>query len=187
MRERFGVQDPWADLILFDWVMALGSTLAAAKALSLPQSSVSRRFRQFCANHRLVIRRQQGSYHVVADGDYLESLRSVAQNFRWRNSRCCWGVWPDSSLNTSQAAELPGFPVLLPSGFQQQVDTAFRWRILDLIYQPGHVDPMDGLPLVGSPLLPRSDAELEGLLAFRRLLHRQAAQRQCPGQRSERC
>ncbi|MEB3234297.1 MAG: LysR family transcriptional regulator [Cyanobacteriota bacterium] len=167
------MQDPWDDLNQFNWVLALGSTLAAAKALGLPQSSISRRFRQFCTNHRLSVKRQDGSYHLIGQPNYLQSLRAVAQQFRMRNNRCCWGFWPSAFSLTQLPADLPGVPVALPADFTMGLGQAFEERILDLLVLPEHQDPLDGLPLLASPLQPGSDIELEGLLAFRRQLHRQ--------------
>lgn len=163
------VSCPWDDLTLFDWVLAAGSTLAAAQVLGLPQSTVSRRFRSFNRAHRLKVARRQGSLHLLSEHSYVQALRLVARQFRCRHGLCCIGLLASSESVARFSDLLPGRLICLDSVLWAELGQFFSDGILDLAFVPGRRDELDELPF----LMPKNDKvigsyEHEGLLAFRR-------------------
>lgn len=88
------MQDPFYDLLVFDWVLALSSTVKAAEALSIPQSTVSRRMRAFQASHRLSLHRQGGALELHDSLDYVNELRHLAQHYRVLHNSLRWSIHP---------------------------------------------------------------------------------------------
>ena len=86
--------DPYHDLLIFDWAMALASTVLASRLLQVPQSTISRRMRAFQAEHRLTIRRSGGGLKVLSPLGYLDDLRCLAQRFRLLHSELRWSAHP---------------------------------------------------------------------------------------------
>lgn len=87
--------EPVPDLIVFDWVLALGSTQAAASLLGLPQSSVSRRYRALADRFGIATRRQHGSWFVTGSGTTLRLLRELIQHYRLERQAYRWTWQPD--------------------------------------------------------------------------------------------
>lgn len=165
------MQDPWAELALFDWVLACGTTSRASLVLGIPQSSVSRRFRAFCASHRLDVRRSAGRFRLFRDDDYIQALRRVARSYRFRSASGNWALSAEVKLGCSLQL-LPGHPIVLPADLWTCAQEYCDLGLIDVIYLPGYVDPLDGLPFVSASSLPTSGVELDGLLDFRRSLFR---------------
>jgi hypothetical protein len=88
------MKDPYADLLIFDWALALSSTVMASQLLGVPQSTVSRRMRAFQSDHRLNVRRHNGVLRVLSPIGYLDELRILAQRFRCLNSELRWASHP---------------------------------------------------------------------------------------------
>ena len=84
--------EPIHDLLVFDWVLALGSTKDAAELLGLPQSSVSRRYRALAERFGISMRRKHGELFVSDSGTTLRLLRELSQHFRIEKQvyRWCW-------------------------------------------------------------------------------------------------
>ena len=165
------MQDPWTELALFDWVLACGSTSLASFVLRTPQSSVSRRFRAFCLHHRLDVRRIGGRYRLFGIYDYVHAMRQLAQSYRLRAASASWAVSEELNLGDPHQLGLPGQAFVLPEPLWGCVQDYCQLGMIDLVYIPGHLDPLDGLPFVSAPVLPTSGLELDGLLSFRRRLH----------------
>lgn len=163
--------NPWADLALFDWVLACGSTSLAAAVLRTPQSSVSRRFRAFCSSHRLNIHRSDGRYQLIGNDDYLQAMRHLAQLYRLRAASANWALSQQLNLGDPLLLGLPGQAYVLPGTLWGSVYEYCQLRLIDLIYIPDHVDPLDGLPFSSSPLISEDSNEHDSLLTFRRRLH----------------
>lgn len=86
--------DPYGDLLIFDWALALSSTVMASQLLGVPQSTVSRRMRAFQSDHRLNVRRCNWVIRVLSPIGYLDGLRILAQRFRFLNSELRWAAHP---------------------------------------------------------------------------------------------
>lgn len=89
-----GSVDPFGELEVFDAVQGLHSTLQAAELLGIPQSSVSRRYRQFATMLRLDLSRQAGRYEVIRGDCILNQLRQLAQRFRFLHHLNRWAPHP---------------------------------------------------------------------------------------------
>ena len=123
--------DPFADLLVFDAVQGLNSTLQAAALLNLPQSSISRRYRQFAQGLKLQLSRQAGSYQVVQGQCILQQMRQLAQRFRFLHHLNRWTVHPALAAWVHQATqELPGQWLPLP---QQHWDRWLNQQLLDQV------------------------------------------------------
>lgn len=123
----------FADLLVFDSVEGLNSTLKASELLAIPQSSVSRRYRQFANILRLQISRQSGSYQVIQGKSLLQQVRQLAQQFRYLHQLNRWAVHPAIEQLTSQAsAQLPGQLLKLPQEYWEDwLDQRLIDQILD--------------------------------------------------------
>lgn len=85
---------PIRDQIVFDWVLALGSTREAAAVLDLPQSSVSRRYRALAQQFSLPVRRQSNIFTLAGDTLIYQRLRELSQLFRLCKHRYRWAWQP---------------------------------------------------------------------------------------------
>lgn len=110
-----GRMDLLPDLLVFDAVQGLESTLRAADLLNLPQSSVSRRYRQFSQSLRLELSDKYGSYKVMKGQCLLQEVRQVAQRFRYLHHMNRWAPHPALHAWIKQhSPALPGLLLPLP-------------------------------------------------------------------------
>ncbi|MFM2174264.1 MAG: hypothetical protein RLZZ54_2191 [Cyanobacteriota bacterium] len=125
--------DLLADLLVFDAVQGLESTLDAAALLQTPQSSVSRRYRQFAQGLRLQLSRQSGSYKVVQGQCVLQQMRQFAQRFRFLHQLNRWAVHPALSTWVNQTVQdLPGLRLPLePDHWERWLDQRLIDQVLD--------------------------------------------------------
>lgn len=83
------------DLIVFDWVLALGSTQAAATLLDMPQSSVSRRYRSLAHQFSIPVRRHRGSLFISGEAHAYRMLRELCQHLRFLKHSYRWSWQPE--------------------------------------------------------------------------------------------
>ena len=86
--------EPIRDLIVFDWVLATGSTQAAAQLLGLPQSSVSRRYRALANQFSIPVRRQGGELFASGADHTCRLLRELSQHYRFEHHLYRWSWQP---------------------------------------------------------------------------------------------
>ena len=82
------------DLLVFDWVLSLGSTKDAAELLGIPQSSVSRRYRALAERFGLSLRRHRGELFVSSSSTNLRLLRELCHNLRMEQQLYRWSWQP---------------------------------------------------------------------------------------------
>jgi hypothetical protein len=88
------MNDPYRDLLIFDWTINLSSTVLSSRLLQLPQSTISRRMNAFQADHRITVRRSGQGLRVLAPSGYLEDFRKLAQRFRQLHGQLRWAAHP---------------------------------------------------------------------------------------------
>jgi len=146
--------EPFRDLLIFDWVMALGSTSEAAALLGLPQSSVSRRYRAVSRQFDLPVRRPGGRLTLVDQAGVYRRLTAFAQFFRLQHHRYRWSCHPGLREWMERLRDLQGQALFLPLDARQWEARAsfLQLGILDACFDV--FDPADGCwsACVGLPL-----------------------------------
>lgn len=105
---------PIRDQIVFDWVLALGSTRDAASLLDLPQSSVSRRYRALAQQFSLPIRRHSNTFTLAGDEFLYHKLRELSQTFRLCKHRYRWAWQPGLRHLTAACGPVGDHALYLP-------------------------------------------------------------------------
>lgn len=158
--------DPFADLLVFDAVQGLNSTLQASSLLNLPQSSVSRRYRQFAQGLKLELSRHSGRYRVIRGQCVLQQMRQLAQRFRFLHQLNRWAVHPALADWINQGLrDLPSKPLQLG---QEHWDNWLNDGLIDQVLECKLLDSQTAPPkptglvlnLVTDPLR----AKTEGLI-----------------------
>jgi hypothetical protein len=131
------VNDPVADLIVFDWVVALGSTKDATDLLGLPQSSVSRRYRALAQNFGISMRRQHGALFVSGSITTLRMLRELCQHCRLEKQNYRWSWQPELLVLLQQIGRIGSGSTFIKLSQQQWQarDEFMNSRILDLCFE----------------------------------------------------
>ena len=97
------------DAIVFDAVLAFGSTLKAAELLDVPQSSVSRRYRQHARELNIELVRTSDAYRVDRGQYTLDMFRRFACAYRLVNNLNRFAVHPALLVFFAQnCVALPG-------------------------------------------------------------------------------
>ncbi|QNI75802.1 LysR family transcriptional regulator [Synechococcus sp. MVIR-18-1] len=158
--------DPWLDFFVFDWVLLTGSTTSAADSLTLPQSTVSRRFRSFSSQHPVEVRRQGNAYSIISGADYVSQMRFLFARFRSLTSQFTWAI-PGPFHSSIAPRFLPGFAISLDHESYPNYSKLLADRYLDIVYSPGFSDPSDGLPFLSSEQYSADSDTCLSLLKFR--------------------
>jgi DNA-binding transcriptional LysR family regulator len=129
--------EPIRDLIVFDWVMALGSTQAAAEILDLPQSSVSRRYRSLASQFDIPIRRQRGSLFISGEASIYRQLQELCQRFRFEKHLYRWSWDPGLQTLRNEAYWISdgAHYIDLAGGSWPQRQDFLESRILDACFE----------------------------------------------------
>ena len=97
------------DALVFDAVLALGSTLKAAELLEIPQSSISRRYRNHAASIHVDVVRGPDGYQVTKGQFIVDRLRKFSLCYRSYNLLNRYAVNPAlMGFFGQQSKELPG-------------------------------------------------------------------------------
>lgn len=165
--------EPIRDQLVFDWVLALGSTSEAADLLDLPQSSVSRRYRSLAQQFGLTLRRQRGELMLVSDDSIYLKLRELSQIYRLKKHRFRWSWQPCLRSLLGQVSQVGENSLYIPlthAQWQHRHDHQ-QQRILDCCFElcapaePGFVG-ITALPL--HLQLPQQEAPTATLSALAR-------------------
>ena len=121
------------DALVFDAVLALGSTLKAAEILGIPQSSISRRYRAHASGIHVDVGRTADGYQVTKGQFIIERFRRFAAAFRAFNQLNRFAVHPALlPIFSPKSTELPGCLLRLPqSSWQQWLTLAILDSVLD--------------------------------------------------------
>jgi hypothetical protein len=125
------------DLIVFDWVIALGTTQAASALLDIPQSSVSRRYRALANQFAVPVRRHRGSLFISGEAHTYRLLRELGQHLRFEKHSYRWSWQPELRPLLQQAGHIGQGGRLLdlsPELWQQRNDY-LQARILDACFE----------------------------------------------------
>ena len=97
------------DALVFDAVLALGSTLKAAELLGIPQSSISRRYRNHAASIHVDVVRGSDGFQVTRGQFLVGRLRKFALTYRAYNQLNRYAVHPALlDFLGPKTKELPG-------------------------------------------------------------------------------
>lgn len=129
--------EPIRDLIVFDWVLASGSTQAAAELLGLPQSSVSRRYRALANQFSIPVRRQGGELFISGSDHTCRLLRELCQHYRFEHHLYRWSWQPQLRHLLPQAGRVgEGARILnLSEALWQQRQNHLASGILDACFE----------------------------------------------------
>ena len=95
--------------LVFDAVLAMGSTLEAAKLLDIPQSSISRRYRGHAGRINVELTRTADGYQVTKGQYIYERFRRFSAVFRSYNHLIRYVVHPTLlPLFNNKSNDLPG-------------------------------------------------------------------------------
>lgn len=160
---------PWFDFLIFDWVLLAGSTVSASECLSLPQSTVSRRFRSFCSEHHVAVRRHDSSYSIISGSDYVEQMRILFARYRVLSGEYIWAIHGpfDSSIIPRC---LPGFAISLDDQLFANYSRLLSDLCIDIVYRSDYLDPADDLPFISSDHITSNSLSCLDVLQFRGVL-----------------
>ena len=114
------------DLDVLDYLELFQSTIYAAEALGISQSSCSRRYRSFSEQFDFGFDRVDGVYRPTRNFDILAALRQAAQKRRVRQGSFRYGIgWQMEGLIDEQGQEL--------AGDRLSVRTMDCWRVLSML------------------------------------------------------
>ena len=114
------------DLDVLDYLELFQSTIYAAEALGISQSSCSRRYRSFSEQFDFGFDRVDGVYRPTRNFDMLAALRQAAQKRRVRQGSFRYGIgWQMEGLIDEQGQEL--------AGDRLSVCTMDSWRVLSML------------------------------------------------------
>jgi DNA-binding transcriptional LysR family regulator len=114
------------DLDVLDNLELFQSTIYAAEALGISQSSCSRRYRSFSEQFDFGFDRVDGVYRPTRNFDILAALRQAAQKRRVRQGSFRYGIgWQMEGLIDDQGQEL--------AGDRLSVRTMDSWRVLSML------------------------------------------------------
>ena len=114
------------DLDVLDYLELFQSTIYAAEALGISQSSCSRRYRSFSEQFDFGFDRVDGVYRPTRNFDILAALRQAAQKRRVRQGSFRYGIgWQMEGLIDDQGQEL--------AGDRLSVRTMDSWRVLSML------------------------------------------------------
>ena len=114
------------DLDVLDTLELFQSTIYAAEALGISQSSCSRRYRSFSEQFDFGFDRVDGVYRPTRNFDILAALRQAAQKRRVRQGSFRYGIgWQMEGLIDDQGQEL--------AGDRLSVRTMDSWRVLSML------------------------------------------------------
>ena len=114
------------DLDVLDTLELFQSTIYAAEALGISQSSCSRRYRSFSEQFDFGFDRVDGVYRPTRNFDILAALRQAAQKRRVRQGSFRYGIgWQMEGLIDEQGQEL--------AGDRLSVRTMDSWRVLSML------------------------------------------------------
>ena len=114
------------DLDVLDTLELFQSTIYAAEALGISQSSCSRRYRSFSEQFDFGFDRVDGVYRPTRNFDILAALRQAAQKRRVRQGSFRYGIgWQMEGLFNDQGQEL--------AGDRLSVRTMDSWRVLSML------------------------------------------------------
>ena len=150
------------DALVFDAVLALGSTLKAAKILGIPQSSISRRYRGHASGIHVDVGRTADGYQVTKGQFIVERFRRFAVSFRAFNQLNRFAVHPTLlPILSPKPTELPGCLLRLPQSIWQQwltleiLDSVLDCRIISgpVVAGSAQVSPAMVVEIVHPPAL----------------------------------
>ena len=72
----------WVDFFVFSVVVNTGSTVEASEVLSMPQSTVSRKYRTFAQSNGLTVLGRSGDYRLPPDYSYFQTLLQAFFEYR---------------------------------------------------------------------------------------------------------
>ena len=105
----------WVDFYVFSIVVNTGSTVEASQALSMPQSTVSRKYRTFAQSNGLTVLGRSGDYRLPPDSSYFQILLQAFFEYRHFSGQysCILSLSEDVSgrahETTSDYSLFPGF------------------------------------------------------------------------------
>ena len=105
----------WVDFYVFSIVVNTGSTVEASQALSMPQSTVSRKYRTFAQSNGLTVLGRSGDYRLPPDSSYFQILLKAFFEYRRFSGQysCILSLSEDVSgrahETTSDYSLFPGF------------------------------------------------------------------------------
>ena len=105
----------WVDFYVFSIVVNTGSTVEASQALSMPQSTVSRKYRTFAQSNGLTVLGRSGDYRLPPDSSYFQILLQAFFEYRRFSGQysCILSLSEDVSGRaheiTSDYSLFPGF------------------------------------------------------------------------------
>lgn len=169
--------EPIRDQIVFDWVLALGSTNDAAALLDLPQSSVSRRYRALAQQFALSTRRHRGILALTGDEALYRKLRELSQIFRLQKHRYRWSWQPALRDLLNDIGQVGDSSVYLPLTDEQweQRHDHHDVRILDTWWEvcsPSDADFAGVMPVPLQLRLPKQHKPADLLLPLSALAKR---------------
>ena len=133
------------DALVFDAVLALGSTLKASELLSIPQSSISRRYRGHASSIHVDVDRTADGYQVTKGQFIVEKFRKFAVGFRIYNQLNRYAVHPTLfPIFSPKSTELPGYYLRL------QLSDWAQWLSL------GIIDSVLDCRIISEPVVARS-------------------------------
>ena len=97
------------EALIFDSVLALGSTLRAAELLNIPQSSISRKYRNHASSIHVDVVRVPGGYEVTKGQFMVDRLRKFTSCYRSYNLLNRYAVHPAlMDFFNQHSKKLPG-------------------------------------------------------------------------------
>lgn len=105
----------WVDFYVFSIVVNTGNTVEASQALSMPQSTVSRKYRTFAQSNGLTVLGRSGDYRLPPDSSYFQILLQAFFEYRRFSGQysCILSLSEDVSgrahETTSDYSLFPGF------------------------------------------------------------------------------
>jgi len=121
------------DALVFDAVLALGSTLKAAELLGIPQSSISRRYRGHASSIHVEVDRTADGYQITKGQFIVERFRRFAVSFRAFNQLNRFAIHATLlPFFSPKSTELPGCLLRLPqSKWKQWLSQEILDSVLD--------------------------------------------------------
>ena len=122
------------DLDVLDTLELFQSTIYAAEALGISQSSCSRRYRSFSQQFDFGFDRVDGVYRATRNFDVLAALRQASQKRRVRQGRFRYGIgWQMEGLIDGCEDDPRGSQGKDMAGESLAVRTMDSWRVLNLL------------------------------------------------------
>ena len=105
----------FVDQVALEAVLVAGGTTEAAAVLNIPQSSISRRARNFATLSKLTLTRRRKGYAIEGGKDFFFELQNVARRFRYLGLTNRWSVHPGlAAFDAFRGPVLPGQRLALP-------------------------------------------------------------------------